>query len=1060
MIHEILANCHHTIADQAETCDINWNELYPSMTFDGRKIKHNRIANNPKSRGKVFAVGYKWTARDGKEYPTIVFYTNRHGGITEVFNGFREHMANRGYSDQWIQKQMPPKMHKVESAPIVEVEQWQIDRLNDAHAKWNTATTVGVKDYNYKKDAINFDGVEVRRGIGRFGDCLMVQIFNILGQVVGYQHIYDRNIREGRNKDIIGQYGGGFIVIGDRSKIKHGVWICEGLATGLSIYHAKGDGKDTLDNKRKLPVIVALSAGNMPKVTREFTALGNADLRICADNDPSENGNAGKFTALQCAVISGTNKYYLPENDGKKCDFNDTLKFTLFSSGRNPVERIQQLIMFAPVGQLKRLGDRLSFAVARLVPYQYDEQSAIEIVEHALKLRKFEGKCNATEIVKRSVAERREIIRKRNKITNFDGINRISFDDVPDNKSVLKSLTLALDDNAIIFDPRGLGAGKTELLEGLRGLLSVGNKIAVITHRESLTYDLATRLNTDHYKQDDPSQNSQFLTICVNSLPKFSIASRHYNILFIDEARQVIDHLTYGTVANRQAAFNEFVAAINTAEYVFCADADLNDATVAFFRKHANGKLLHAIDAPAAANTKTLHMMGNHEANMMRISASLRHGNVFVGCTSKNKAIEAYEFVKEGMEGELLLIHSENKDDPKQAAFLKNPNAEAIKYRGVFHSPTIGSGVSITVDHFTENYLLNSGNLTENEALQMTARNRRATDIYISCSDQQAQRLVDDFELMTEGKGKQAQTYLENFNGIAFVPNELGLLRIEASTTRAQALNDYANNFYLLAEINGYAIDRSTMEHPNALKEYKETLKGFAADVKAETCERIFNANDVDVVAAEKLSKHKQAERDQLDKLATKQMKGSDEIGGDDIHRFKFDGVMKPLINHETLHSSKRDCRAWDEINHATQDRNQYKTSIRKLSRAVIVERIAAQTIKNKSRRKVWLGLIEKADPLRSMKALEKRLSKARLNSRDAAKVCKFLKENAAELAANGMGNYDRDFKRPMAILGGFIGQFGYELSEELKNDGNHTYCVKPIDYISLYATNRAALKR
>jgi hypothetical protein len=454
-------------------------------------------------------------------------------------------------------------------------------------------------------------------------------------------------------------------------------------------------------------------------------------------------------------------------------------------------------------------------------------------------------------------------------------------------------------------------------------------------------------------------------------------------------------------------------------------------------------------------------MIGNHAANMIEIRDAIAAGeNVFVGCTSKNKAIEAYEFALHGGADNLLLIHSENKDDPAQAAFLKNPNVEAINYRGVFHSPTIGSGVSITVDHFAINYLLNSGNLTENEALQMTARNRRATDIYVSCSDQSKIHLVDDFELMTEGKGKQAQTYLENFNGLAFMPNELGLLRIEASATKNHALNDFANNLYLLAEINGYAIDRSGFGNKERDKENKDQLKGFAAKVKEEIDDRIFNANDVDVIAAEKLSKHKQAERDQLDKFNTKQMKGSDNIDREDIHRFKFDGVMKKLINHETVHASKKECVSWDEVNHKTQDRSQYKTSIRKLSRAIIVERIAAGTIKNKSRRKLWLGLIEKADPLRSMKSLEKRLIKARLNSRDAAKICKYLKDNAAELAANGLGNYDREFKRPMAILGGFIGQFGYELDEVKHTENENTFCVNPIDYIKQYAANREVKKQ
>lgn len=121
MIHEILNNHFHALADQAETCGINWNELHHSMAFDGRKVKHNRIALTPKYRGKCFAVGHKFTAKDGNEYPTIVFYTNRHGGITEVFNGFREHMASRGYSDHYIQKQMPPKAIQIEKTPIVEI---------------------------------------------------------------------------------------------------------------------------------------------------------------------------------------------------------------------------------------------------------------------------------------------------------------------------------------------------------------------------------------------------------------------------------------------------------------------------------------------------------------------------------------------------------------------------------------------------------------------------------------------------------------------------------------------------------------------------------------------------------------------------------------------------------------------------------------------------------------------------------------------------------------------------------------------------------------------------
>ena len=85
-------------------------------------------------------------------------------------------------------------------------------------------------------------------------------------------------------------------------------------------------------------------------------------------------------------------------------------------------------------------------------------------------------------------------------------------------------------------------------------------------------------------------------------------------------------------------------------------------------------------------------------------------------------------------------------------------------------------------------------------------------------------------------------------------------------------------------------------------------------------------------------------------------------------------------------------------------------------------------------------------------------MSKARLDARQAAKLCCYLKENSAEIAANGLGNYNREFQRPMQILGSFIQNFGYENIEVFKSNAKHLYALQPVDYIGKYAANRGAV--
>lgn len=106
---------------------------------------------------------------------------------------------------------------------------------------------------------------------------------------------------------------------------------------------------------------------------------------------------------------------------------------------------------------------------------------------------------------------------------------------------------------------------------------------AYITHRVSLVKDASVRLKFDDYQDVKflSSKREIDLTLCVNSINNFDV-SNHFKVLFIDEARQVLEHVLNGSVEKRSTVFNQLILAIKNANLIVVSDADLNDFTVEF----------------------------------------------------------------------------------------------------------------------------------------------------------------------------------------------------------------------------------------------------------------------------------------------------------------------------------------------------------------------------------------------------------------------------------------------------------------------------------------------
>jgi hypothetical protein len=1037
MIAQITQKHRHTLESLADNCGIDYNAVAPYFYQQTGDIPITRgIHKNAKYRGKVYCYVNHWHDKRGRIYPRITFGTHKHGGYREVFDGYRESQNDFDYS-------ISPEREVLKPIPISPAknkrEKWQIDNFNLAAKLFATATDdVSEHPYILAKQ-LPTEGLDIRRCVGRFGDCVMTKMQTIDGGIIGYQAIYDKPFDGKRNKEFIGVTARGFEIIGGtiQDVIERGAWFAEGVSTCLAVFHARGSG-DELSNDDNLPVVICYSAGQLNNVIDDFVAAGmdGEAARLAADNDCGKDyGNTGLFNALLASKKHGAD-IYLPRRKNaavtgefEAVDFADTLEHSKFDAPKNNFEYRQWLINHAPVAEInRRIGKDFANDVARLVPSQMSVNDAIKFVNAALAKRGADLKrIRADRIIKNVDLKRKTTLKKIHTITQKLGVNRIKFDANEGNETIAKFIVEA--GEGIFLDPRGLGAGKTKLLEILRQMFR-SEFVAYICHRISLTKDAANRLHLDHY-QDDDLIGSNGVAFCVNSILKH----KGFTVLFLDEFRQLLEHVTKGSVENRQAILNELIRAIKAADLVICSDADLNDRCVEFLRKHANGKSINLIEVEAPANPKVIKTFNGFDALRVDMLEQIQRGYpVMVACTSREVAEQNELFLTENgiAYDSILTVHSKKVERLEaQDAFLSNPNQHATKYLVINHSPSIGSGVSIEVPHFAVNYLFDSGNLTANEKLQMLARNRMTNDWRVAFGTQKIYDRVTNFSLLSEGEGKKAAYYVketQEYGKTTWEANELGQLRIDLEVERNDDLNDFANNLIALAEIKGITIDYSVVNIE------VEKVKGLATRVKETRIKHIMEAAAIDdkTAATIKNSAAKKARSHELDRHLTTIITGKlhADIDTDDVARVHYGKAIEQVTNREILNAKVADLKNWDIQNALTQDRTICKMSVHKLGNTVI-----------------------------------KRLTKTeRIDKKVAQKVCDYLFENSAEVAANNLGNFTYKTKNPLRKLGEFVKYFGYELSElERKGSGGskgRIFELKPIDYISDYVNNREALKR
>lgn len=509
----------------------------------------------------------------------------------------------------------------------------------------------------------------------------------------------------------------------------------------------------------------------------------------------------------------------------------------------------------------------------------------------------------------------------------------------------------------MIISRAPMGSGKTEKL--IAPLMQAAPKAAYIAHRVSLLDDAASRLNIQHYQQVSAAwmRDVSHLACCVNSLthPKFYNTDERswfttVDTLCIDEASQVISHTATGPVDGRVRVFDALLDAVASARRVLLCDADANDTVVEFCELARPGQPITILEVVGPTDHIRVNHTDDETAWQVALDWICAGKRVLVANDSAESAKKMAALIEERIEhGEckplrMLLVHADSKADPNVEAFLRSPNAEAVKYDVLIYSPAISSGVSMTTPHFERHVGLFSGNtVSPSDAIQMLRRDRTAREYLVGIGHSSAQRATDPEAIYRGLMELDGITFAfeEDAGEARFVRKKTAFdhLYLTSVTTENKARNDFANNLLLMLIADGYQVGRADLDDPERTKESRSNRKHAGALVFAKRMDLLTSVEVPDEETFGRLNRQEvrsETESAQVDRYHLAHQLGVLEPTEDDVAFYDDRGIAK-VVALELLQAEEAQAKAYDEAQRKARvvlTQHRYKTA----TRAFLVE--------------------------------------------------------------------------------------------------------------------------
>lgn len=306
------------------------------------------------------------------------------------------------------------------------------------------------------------------------------------------------------------------------------------------------------------------------------------------------------------------------------------------------------------------------------------------------------------------------------------------------------------------------GTGKTQLLtEVVTKAIAQKQKVLVIGHRVQLVKELCQRFGLNYVTEIGERQNNSSLGygLCIDSLHSSSQAQFDPNewkdsLVIIDEVEQVLWHaLNSATCKNRRVeilkSFKTLIQNIlSSGGQLYVADADLSDISldylIALSGLATKPYIVHNSWRNCASSWQIYNYCQKSPNKLVsNLEAHIQQGGKPFICLSAQKltskwgtqTLETY-LGQKFPQKKILRIDSESLADPQHPAYGCITKLESVlkQYDIVLASPSIETGISIELKHFTSVWAIAQGIQAENAVRQTLSRLRDNVPRHLWCA--------------------------------------------------------------------------------------------------------------------------------------------------------------------------------------------------------------------------------------------------------------------------------------------------------------------------------------
>ncbi|WP_414625101.1 plasmid replication protein, CyRepA1 family [Calothrix sp. CCY 0018] len=300
------------------------------------------------------------------------------------------------------------------------------------------------------------------------------------------------------------------------------------------------------------------------------------------------------------------------------------------------------------------------------------------------------------------------------------------------------------------------GTGKTTALqEVVKQALSTKKPVLLITHRIQLGKFLCEKVGIKWglgYKE----WGIQNTGLCIDSIWKLNPSDWEGAIIILDEVEQSLWHLLHSTTCKDKRVkilklFQQLISTVlTTGGLVIAQDADLSDVSLEYLQKLGGIKLTPWVVVnqwkPEKAWDITFYDSPNPTPLIQQLELDLLAGRKCYITTDSRSGRYSSETIERYLRERLnklrhlypktLIVSSHTTNTPGHEAvdFVASINQKIPEYDAVFVTPSLGTGISIDVQHFDRVYGIFQGVIPDSEARQALARVRDDVPRVVWCA--------------------------------------------------------------------------------------------------------------------------------------------------------------------------------------------------------------------------------------------------------------------------------------------------------------------------------------